>query len=274
MSETSLLRIEGLNITYGHGRGAVRVVQDVSLSVERGRTLGVVGESGSGKSTIAKAIVAATPVESGRIQVGGVDVTTARGRARRDLRRRVQLIPQDPYSSLDPRHTIGSALAEALNPGRPRVSRHRAQILEWLDRVRMPADSIDRYPHEFSGGQRQRIAIARGLMISPELVIADEITSALDVSVQAEILVLLDELRHELGLTMVFISHNLAVVRNVSDDVAVLYQGRLVESGPVERVYRNPEQDYTRALLDADPASPRFTLVASSQTTPTPEGLR
>ncbi|NGO06770.1 ABC transporter ATP-binding protein [Streptomyces sp. HC44] len=256
-----LLRIENLDITYGHGPAATHAVRDLSLTLPRGRTLGLVGESGSGKSTLAKAIVGGLRPRSGSITIDGTDVAGVRGRARTTLRRRVQLIPQDPYSSLDPRRTVGVALAEALDPRRAAVRKHRAVIAEWLERVRMPADAIDRYPHEFSGGQRQRIAVARGLMIRPSLVIADEITSALDVSVQAEILALLDELRHELDLTMVFISHNLAVVRQVSDEVAVVHHGELVEHGPASRVYASPAAPYTRTLLDADPASPGFTLV-------------
>ncbi|MDT0317019.1 ABC transporter ATP-binding protein [Streptomyces millisiae] len=255
-----LLRIEHLDIAYGRGPTTTHAVRDVSLDLTRGHTLGLVGESGSGKTTLAKAIVGGLRPRSGSITIDGTDVTSARGRDRTALRRRVQLIPQDPYSSLDPRRTIGQALAEAIDPRRASVRRHRATITEWLERVRMPADAVDRYPHEFSGGQRQRIAIARGLLIQPSLVVADEITSALDVSVQAEILALLDELRHELRLTLVFISHNLAVVRQVSDEVAVLYHGELVEHGRAAHVYDSPTADYTRALLDADPASPGFSL--------------
>lgn len=258
---TPLLQVVTLNVTYGRGPSAVQILHGIDLEIEQGKTLGLVGESGSGKSTLAKAIVGAVPITGGSIRIGDRDVAKARGRDRTHLRRDVQLIPQDPYSSLDPRMTIGQALAEALEPKRASISRHRATILRWLERVRMPSDALDRYPHEFSGGQRQRIAIARGLMIEPRLVIADEITSALDVSVQAEILLLLDELRHELSLTMLFISHNLAVVRTVSDNVAVLHRGELVETGPVTQVYRAPTHDYTRRLLDADPASPHFSLV-------------
>ncbi|TDC77917.1 ABC transporter ATP-binding protein [Streptomyces hainanensis] len=255
-----LLSIQHLDVSYGHGPAAAHALRDVSLNLARGHTLGLVGESGSGKSTLARAIVGGLRPSAGSITIDGTDVGSARGRARTALRRRVQLIPQDPYSSLDPRRTVGEALAEAIDPRRAAVRRHRATIVEWLERVRMPADAIDRYPHEFSGGQRQRIAIARGLLIRPSLVVADEITSALDVSVQAEILALLDELRHELHLTMVFISHNLAVVRRVSDEVAVVHHGGLVEHGPAARVYAAPTADHTRALLDADPASPGFSL--------------
>jgi ABC-type oligopeptide transport system ATPase subunit len=172
----------------------------------------------------------------------------------------VQMIPQDPYSSLDPRRTIGQAIAEAIDPRRPTVSKHREVIAEWLRTVRMPEDTIDRYPHEFSGGQRQRVAIARGLILRPEFVIADEITSALDVSVQAEILNLMARLRQELGLSMLFISHNLAVVRHVSDDVIVLYRGEIVEQGPSEQIYTNPQHPYTRSLLDSVPGAPGFSI--------------
>jgi ABC-type glutathione transport system ATPase component len=176
------------------------------------------------------------------------------------MRRKVQLIPQDPYSSLDPRRTIGEALAEAVDPQRAKVSRYEDEIVRWLETVRMPADTIRRYPHELSGGQRQRVAIARGLIIRPEVVIADEITSALDVSVQAEILNLIARLRVELGLTMVFISHNLAVVRQVSDEVVVLYRGDVVEHGAADDLYDDPQHDYTRALLNAVPGAPGFDI--------------
>jgi ABC-type glutathione transport system ATPase component len=255
-----MLEVRGLDVVFGSGSQAVRVLKGVDLTVGTGRTVGLVGESGSGKSTLAKALVGTVTPSAGSIRIQGVDTATLGRRDRAAMRRRVQMIPQDPYSSLDPRRTIGQALAEAVDPRHPDVRRHRATIAEWLRVVRMPADAIDRYPHEFSGGQRQRIAIARGLVVRPEFVVADEITSALDVSVQAEILNLVARLRRELGLSMLFISHNLAVVRHVSDDVVVLYRGDVVEQGPTEQVYSDPQHPYTRQLLAAVPGSPGFTL--------------
>ena len=197
---------------------------------------------------------------AGHVHIGGVDVTAVRGARRTELRRKVQMIPQDPYSSLDPRRTIGEALAEAVDPRHANVRKHRDEIVRWLETVRLPADAVSRYPHECSGGQRQRVAIARGLILRPEVVIADEITSALDVSVQAEILDLIARLRRELGLTMVFISHNLAVVRQVSDEVVVLYRGEVVEHAPAADLFERPRHDYTRTLLNAVPGAPGFDI--------------
>ena len=259
-SSESMLEVRGLDVAFGSGGRAVRVLNGVDLTIGTGRTVGLVGESGSGKSTLAKALVGTVRPSAGSIRIADVDTATLSRRDRAAMRRRVQMIPQDPYSSLDPRRTIGQALAEAIDPRRPDVKRHREQIVEWLRTVRMPDDAIDRFPHEFSGGQRQRVAIARGLVVNPEFVIADEITSALDVSVQAEILNLVARLRRELGLSMLFISHNLAVVRHVSDDVVVLYRGDVVEQGPTEQVYSDPQHPYTRALLDSVPGAPGFSI--------------
>ncbi|MDR1824457.1 MAG: ATP-binding cassette domain-containing protein [Bifidobacteriaceae bacterium] len=255
MSDT-IVNVTGLNVSFG----PVHVLKDVSARLDRSETLGVVGESGSGKSTLAKAMVGLVKASSGEVWVDGLEVVEASRRELAHYHRRVQMIPQDPFSSLSPRQTIGQTLAEAIDPGRARVGRHQDRIAEWLERVGLEPGMMHRYPHEFSGGQRQRIAIARGLILEPSVVIADEITSALDVSVQAQILELLAELRQSLGLTMVFISHNLAVVQRVSDQVLVLYRGQVVEAGPAERIYQAPQHWYTRALLDADPGSPGFTL--------------
>jgi len=256
---SSMVSIDDLRVAYG----SVTVLDGVSLAVPRGRTLGVVGESGSGKSTLAKVLVGVAAPTSGRVEVDGTDLTRVhRGRALYAHRRRVQMIPQDPYSSLSPRRTIGQTLAEALDPRRGSVARFEERIASELRRVGLTADMMHRYPHEFSGGQRQRVAIARSLVIDPAFVIADEITSALDVSVQAQILELLAAIKAEQNLTMMFISHNLAVVQRVSDDVAVMHRGRIVESGPVEQVYADPQHWYTRRLLEADPGSPGFRLVA------------
>ncbi|MGC7096189.1 ABC transporter ATP-binding protein [Amycolatopsis lurida] len=225
----------------------------VSVAVPSGHTVGLVGESGSGKSTLAKAILGIAPIAAGRVLLDGTDVRGLGRRERRAFLRRVRLIPQDPYSSLNPRRTIGQTLAEAVDPVHARGKRHREAIEAALHEVALPADAAGRYPHEFSGGQRQRVAIARALITRPEVVIADEITSALDVSVQAEVLRLLDRLRRELNLTMLFISHNLAVVEQVSDEIVVLRHGKLIESGPVGEVFTTPRSDYTRALLAAVP---------------------
>jgi peptide/nickel transport system ATP-binding protein len=252
-----MVDIEDLHVAYG----SVTVLDGVSLSVPRGRTVGVVGESGSGKSTLAKVLVGVAAVREGRVEVDGTDLTRVHGRRQMFAhRRRVQMIPQDPYSSLSPRRTIGQTLAEALDPRHGRVARFAERIAHELERVGLTGDMMHRYPHEFSGGQRQRVAIARSLIIDPAFVIADEITSALDVSVQAQILEMLAGIKAEQNLSMMFISHNLAVVQRVSDDVAVMHQGRIVESGPVERVYTDPQHWYTRRLLEADPGSPGFRL--------------
>ncbi|WP_084100120.1 ATP-binding cassette domain-containing protein [Demequina sp. NBRC 110051] len=257
MSDT-LVNVTDLNVHFGTSH----VLQDVSVSLGTGRTVGVVGESGSGKSTLAKALVGVVPASGGEIWVDGLDVRLATRRELAQYRRRIQMIPQDPFSSLSPRRTIAQTLAEAIEPGRGRVRPYQDRIAHWLERVGLDASMMHRYPHEFSGGQRQRIAIARGLIIDPSFVIADEITSALDVSVQAQVLELLADIRESLGLTMMFISHNLAVVQHVSDDVVVLYRGVVVEAGPVAQIFSSPQHWYTKALLEADPGSPGFTLDA------------
>lgn len=247
--------VEDLEVVFGKARA----LRGISLTVPKGVSMGIVGESGSGKSTLAKALVGINAVHAGRIEVAGIERKPGHKQRPVDAKA-VQLIPQDPYSSLSPRRTAGQAIAEALDPLNSDVKKHRATIVEWLDRVQLPATSVDKYPYQFSGGQRQRIAIARALCLSPGVVIADEITSALDVSVQAEVLELLAELRSELDLTMLFISHNLAVVRHVSDRVAVLLQGELVEEGDVEQVFSAPSAEYTKRLLDSVPGAPGFSI--------------
>ncbi|MFF9813541.1 ATP-binding cassette domain-containing protein [Streptomyces sp. NPDC014006] len=247
------LAVEDLTVTFGHGKRARTVLHGVSLGVRAGQTLGLVGESGSGKSTIAKAIVGVHPARAGRITLDGEDLTGLRGGRLTAVRRRVQLVSQDPYASLNPRMTVGQAIAEAVDPVRADARRNAAVVERWLETVALDGSAARRYPHEFSGGQRQRIAVARALAVEPEVIIADEITSALDASVQAEVLNLLEELRRSLSLTMLFISHDLAVVRHVSDEVTVLRQGEVVEHGPVRDVYRTPQHPYTRRLLASVP---------------------
>jgi len=252
-----LLRVEDLTVELGHGVAARRVLKGISFEIPRGSTLALVGESGSGKTTLARTLVGVHRPSSGRILVDGAPLRIARGRAGAAT---VQMIPQDPYSSFDPRRTVAQSLAEALDPIRARVKPARTRIAELLVQVSLDPDTMDRYPHEFSGGQRQRLAIARALAPRPRFVIADEITSALDLTTQAEILNLLADLRRRLSLTMLFISHDLAVVRHVSDTVAVLLHGDLVELGLTGATFAEPSHPYTAQLLASVPGDPRFRL--------------
>jgi ABC-type oligopeptide transport system ATPase subunit len=245
-----------LNVSFG----AAHILKDVTMSVPAGAVVGLVGESGSGKSTLGKTLVGINTPVSGEVRIGAEDFTKMHGKRRQQMRREVQYIPQDPYSSLSPRRTTGQTLAEALDPVGANATEHRDVIAAALARVKLDPSAAEKYPHEFSGGQRQRIAIARALMLEPKLVIADEITSALDVSVQAEVIKLLQSMRGTVDSAMLFISHNLAVVQQVCDQVVVMYQGRIVEQGPVDCVYRDPQHDYTRKLLASVPGSPTFTL--------------
>jgi peptide/nickel transport system ATP-binding protein len=229
-------------------------VDDVSVSLERHRTLGVVGESGSGKSTLARCITRLTEPDEGSIRFDGVDLRSLSGKSLQGMRRRMQVVFQDPFSSLNPRLTAGSAIGEPLLVhGLATRDTVRARVGELLELVGLAPQVARRFPRELSGGQRQRVAIARSLAPQPELLIADEAVSALDVSIQAQILNLLVDLTERLGLTMIFISHQLSVIANVADDVAVMYLGRVVEQGPVERVFENPQHPYTAALLAANP---------------------
>jgi peptide/nickel transport system ATP-binding protein len=249
-----VLELDNLVIRYGSGSDALTAVDDVSLHVPKGGTLGLVGESGSGKSTVARAIVGLLPLAGGSVRLAGVDHTSLRSRTAPEYRRRVQMVFQDPSASLNPRMTVEAALREAL-ARTPEVKRRdrSAAAVEMLGRVGLPASALPRYPHEFSGGQRQRIAIARALCVRPEVIVMDEVTSALDVSVQAAILNLLRALQTELGLSYLFISHDLAVVGLMSDLTAVMYLGRVVERGSTEALFGTPRHPYTRALLKSVP---------------------
>lgn len=234
--------------------GAVQAVDGVSLSIHRGETVSLVGESGCGKTTVGRCILRLIPPTSGAVTFNGQDVGAWRGKTLRAGRRHMQIIFQDPYGSLNPRMTVYGMLAEVLAAHRivPRAQR-RDRVYELLDLVGLPPESADRYPHEFSGGQRQRIGIARALAADPDLIIADEAVSALDVSIRAQILNLLEDLQTRLSLTYLFISHDLSVVRHVSDHVAVMYLGRIVELAPVDALFDRPVHPYTKALLAAAP---------------------
>lgn len=235
--------------------GAVKAVDGVSFSVERGSTVGLVGESGSGKTTIGRAIIRLVSLTSGQIAYGGEELTELPSWRFFPYRKRIQMIFQDPFNSLNPRMTVGSIVAEPLEIHFPELSKEqrRARIEELLEKVDLDVDHIDRYPHEFSGGQRQRIGIARALAVEPEFIICDEPVSALDVSVQAQIINLLQDLQEDLGLTYLFIAHDLAVIEHVSDFVLVMNGGKIVEQAPADRIYREAEHKYTRKLLSVAP---------------------
>ena len=251
-----LLSISNLSVVYrtGFGRPPLKAVTDVSIYVGLGETVSIVGESGSGKSTIGGAVLGLRDVASGSIRFQGEDITSVRQSDRRRLSSDLQAIFQDPFSSLDPTKTVGETVAEPLVVGTKLSSVEIAQrVDEVLGRVGIASDAVDKYPGEFSGGQRQRIAIARAVVRRPALIIADEAVSALDVSVQAHVLNLLDELQEDQGTSYLFISHNMAVVRHISDRVVVLYRGRIMEEGDAEAVCDRPAHPYTRSLLAAVP---------------------
>jgi len=244
----SELKFNDVTVRYGSARRPFTAVDGVSLTVPDGHIVGLVGESGSGKSTLARAAVGLAPVHSGEILIDGQPVPRS-GRVRP-----LQMVFQDPFSSLDPRMTIGESITEPMPPGPTRPERRR-QVARLLTLVHLDPAVAGALPGRLSGGQRQRAALARALAGRPEVVIADEITSALDVSIQGAVLNLVRELQSEIGLSMLFISHNLAVVRYVASHVAVMYQGRIVEQGPVAEVLVDPQHDYTRELLAAVPGS-------------------
>jgi len=237
---------------FGRAR-EVAAAENVTLTLRKGRTLGIVGESGSGKSTVARCIVRLIDPTAGGIRLGGCEISDLSRRLLQPHRKKIQIVFQDPYRSLNPRVTVGETIAEGpINYGVARAEA-LAKAQELLDLVDLPADSISRYPHQFSGGQRQRIAIARALALDPDVLVADEAVSALDVSVQAQVLELLHEIQSRLGVALLFITHDLRVAAQICDDVAVMQKGRIVEQGPAAQVLTNPQTPYTRALLDAAP---------------------
>jgi len=250
-----LLQAEGLGKTYAlKGGRAVTAVADVDLALAPGAALGLVGESGCGKSTLARLLLRLTPASAGRIRFAGTDITTLPERTLRPLRRRMQIIHQNPSAALDPRLTAGAAVAEPLIiQGLARGAALRDRVAALLAEVGLTSEFLSRFPHELSGGQKQRVCIARALATEPDLLVLDEPTSALDVSVQAQILEFLEGLRATRGLAWVFISHNLAVVRLLCEEVAVMYLGRIVEQGPANTVLGAPAHPYTRALLASVP---------------------
>ena len=234
--------------------GDIKAVDGVSLAIERGETLGLVGESGCGKSTLGRAILRLYEPTSGRIVFDGQDISQLGESELRPLRRRMQMVFQDPFASLNPRHGVGRIVGEPLRAhGLASRSEVGKRVRELLQIVGLPADAVGRYPHEFSGGQRQRIGVARALAVNPDFIVADEPVSALDVSIQAQILNLLESLQTDFDLTYLFISHDLAVVRHISDRIAVMYLGSVVEVAPAEALYENPLHPYTISLLSAVP---------------------
>jgi oligopeptide transport system ATP-binding protein len=262
MTNEPLLEVESLVKHFPVKRGLlidrevdrVRAVDGVSLSVARGETLGLVGESGSGKSTLCRTVLQLTKPTSGSVRFEGREIAGLSRRQMRPMRRKMQMIFQDPYASLNPRKRIGQVIGDPLRlQGVASGSEMRARVQELLDHVGLPPESYNRFPHEFSGGQRQRIGIARALALRPTLIFADEPVSALDVSIRAQIVNLLDDLQDEFDLTYVFVAHDIGVVRHVSDRIAVMHDGKIVEEGPADSVCEHPRDPYTKTLLAAVP---------------------
>jgi oligopeptide transport system ATP-binding protein len=273
-----VLEVKSLTVRFPVRGGAwssqrwLTAVDDVSFSLAQGETLGVVGESGCGKSTLGRALLGLVRIDSGSVLLRGAPIVGASRSALRDLRRQAQMIFQDPTGSLDPRMTVGQSVAEPLEIFEGRLGRAelRSRVAEALEQVGLAPEHADRYPHEFSGGQCQRVGIARAVVLRPALIVCDEPVSALDVSVQGQVVNLLARLRSELGLSYVFISHNLAVIRHMSPSVLVMYLGRLMEHAPREELYLRPLHPYTRALLESvpppePPVEPRPVLSAAGE---------
>jgi ABC-type oligopeptide transport system ATPase subunit len=252
--KTPLLEVSGLTVEYGQGKDRFLAVSSVSFRIPRHSTLGLVGESGSGKTTVGRAIIRLLKPKAGSVRFDGAELSGLDDRGFRPYRKRMQMIFQDPYSSLDPRMSIRGSLREALELGHPQEAGDWEDLMaDKMRRVGLDPDYLGRYPHEFSGGQRQRIGIARALCVEPEFIICDEPVSSLDVSIQAQILNLLMDLQDSLGLSYLFISHDLRVVKHISKEVAVMRRGEIVERKPTEELYGNPEHEYTRTLLAAIP---------------------
>jgi oligopeptide transport system ATP-binding protein len=260
-TSSELLRIENLSKTFSINAGMfqpklkLRALQDISFSIQKGETLGIVGESGCGKSTLGRCILQLLRPDEGRVLWLGKDLMSLDSESMRKKRRELQIIFQDPQASLNPRMTVGEIVADPLKTLVPELNaaQRRERVMKMMEAVGLQPEMINRYPHEFSGGQAQRIGIARALISEPKLIVCDEPVSALDVSIQAQILNLLTELKDQFGLTLIFISHNLSVVRHVSDRILVLYLGRMVELASGDDLYDDPKHPYTKALLTAVP---------------------
>jgi oligopeptide/dipeptide ABC transporter ATP-binding protein len=256
---SALLSLRDVHVRFNTADGVVRAVNGVSLDLAVGETLGLVGESGCGKSTLGKAILRLVPIAEGEIRVNGIDIAPLDRARLNEMRRKVQMIFQDPYGSLNPRSTVGRSVAQPMIVAGWTAEATAERIGTLLRWVGLPDDARQRYPHEFSGGQRQRIGIARALALSPKLIICDEPVSALDVSVRAQVINLLEDLKQQFGVSYLFISHDLSVVEHIADRVAVMYLGTIVEAGARDQIWHNPQHPYTNALLAAAPvANPKL----------------